>query len=231
MNCWDESIVKSINPKIRCFNLEYNLRDEFYTAPKWDFSKCVPFTIFTNPGGTPLKGLHQLIKAIAIVKLKYDNVQLVVPGMGDKTGNMLHNCGYAKYISNLIKELKLTNNITFKGRQNAMEMIENISKSNIVVIPSAIEGTSLVLREAMYIGGPSIASFRGGMADFINDKYDGFLYDYPEYPYLATRIIELFENRELCIKFSERAIEKAERAHDREKNINAYVETYNQIIK
>ena len=104
-------------------------------------------------------------------------------------------------------------------------------RSRVTVIPSAIEGTSLILREAMFLGAPCIASFRGGMADFISDKVDGFLYDYQEYPYLAERIECLFESDELCKKFSQAAIKKAEQAHDRERNHLVYLDMYHDIMK
>ena len=108
-------------------------------------------------------------------------------------------------------------------------MCDNMLSANVTVIPSAIEGTSLILRESMFLGCPCIASFRGGMADYISDKQDGFLYDYQEYPYLAARLDELFSNDELAKSFSDRAIEKASNSHNREKNIKDYIEMYRFI--
>ena len=108
-------------------------------------------------------------------------------------------------------------------------MCENILSANVTVIPSAIEGTSLVLREAMYLGCPCIASFRGGMGDFVSDKEDGFLYDYQEYPYLAARIAEIFNDDSLAQRFSVNGIKKAELAHDRAKNIDEYINMYEKI--
>jgi len=229
VNSWDSSIVKSINPNIQCFQIDYNLRDEFYSAPKWDAQKINRYTVFTNPGGVPLKGTHMLIKALALVKKKFPNVKLIVPGMGNNEGKLIINSGYSKYINCLVNKLRLIENITFLGRQSGKEMLENMLKAHVVVVPSAIEGTSLILREAMFLGVPSIASFRGGMADFIRDKESGFLYDFQEYPYLASRILELFRDDDLALKFSQKAIEQAEKAHDREKNPNEYINMYEFI--
>lgn len=230
VNYWDSTLVKYINPEIECYKIEYNLRKEFYNAPKWSIEKSKPYTIFTNPGGTPLKGLHMLIKALAIVKSYYPSVKLIVPGMGNENKQLIVNSGYTKYLSKLIKVLNLTNNIIFLGKQSGDEMIQKMLESNVVVIPSAIEGTSLILREAMFLGVPCITSFRGGMADFISDKFDGFLYDYQEFAYLANRIMELFENRELCMQFSRNAITKAEKAHEVNDNNLFYINMYKQIM-
>lgn len=229
VNFWDESLVKSINPKLHCFKIEYNLRNEFYTSHKWEIDENERYTIFTNPGAAPLKGLHMLLKALTIVKRKYPKVMLRVPGFTSKDGKLIVNNGYSKYISKMIKKFDLSDNITFLGRQTGQQMMENMRKVNAIVIPSAIEGTSLVLREAMFLGTPCIASFRGGMADFISDKVDGFLYDYQEYPYLANRIIQLFENDNLCKQLSKNAIEKCEKAHDRKRNIQDYFDMYNEV--
>lgn len=229
VNAWDSSLCKAINPKIKVFKIEYNLRDELYSSNKWNSDKCEPYTIFTNPGGTPLKGLHNLIEAVALLKPKYPNIKLLVPGMGSD-GKLVVNSAYSKYIAKLIAKYDLKSNIKFLGRQTGAQMCENMLKSRITVIPSAIEGTSLILRESMFLGCPVIASFRGGMADFISDKQDGFLYDYQEVPYLVNRIEMLFEDTNLCKSFSKAAIDKATAAHNREKNISDYLNMYKEII-
>ena len=229
VNTWDTSITKSINPSIKIFKLEYNLREEFYTADKWDFNKIEPYSIFTNPGGTPLKGMHQLFRALAIVKKQFPDVRLYVPGMGDGNGRLNVTSGYTKYLKYLVSKLSIEDSINFLGRQSGPEMMNRMRSAHVVVVPSAIEGTSLVLREAMYLGCPCIASFRGGMADFITDKVDGYLYDFQEYPYLAARIMEVFSSEDLS-SLSKAAIQKSMQAHDRNRNYQAYVNMYNSIF-
>ena len=229
VNTWDSALCTAINPKLKVFQLEYNLREELYASPKWNVEAAEQHTIFTNPGGTPLKGVHKLIEAIALLKPKYPDICLRVPGMGSN-GKLTVNSAYTKYIEKLIKKYGLEENIVFLGRQSGQEMCDNMLRSRVTVIPSAIEGTSLILREAMFLGCPVIAAFRGGMADFISDKIDGYLYDYQEAPYLANRIATLFENGELCLKFSKAAIEKAKKAHDRQKNAKKYLQMYKEIM-
>ncbi len=230
VNTWDSSLCLAINPKLRVFKIEYNLRGEIYSSPKWNIEKAERHTIFTNPGGTPLKGLHQVIEAIALLRPKYPDIKLKVPGMGND-GKLNINSAYARYISKLISKYRLEGNIEFLGRQSGSQMCENMLSSRVTVIPSAIEGTSLILREAMFLGSPVIASFRGGMADFVSDKVDGFLYDYQEFPYLAERIEQIFESDELCLRFSENAMKKAADAHNRDKNTADYLHMYEDIIQ
>ena len=230
VNTWDSSLCLAINPNLSVFKIEYNLREEIYSSPKWNIEKAERHTIFTNPGGTPLKGLHNLIEAIALLRPKYPDIKLKVPGMGND-GKLDIKSAYARYISKLISKHGLEGNIEFLGRQSGSRMCENMLSSRVTVIPSAIEGTSLILREAMFLGSPVIASFRGGMADFVSDKVDGFLYDYQEFPYLAERIEQIFESDELCLRFSENAMKKAADAHNRDKNTADYLHMYEDIVQ
>ena len=229
VNTWDSSLCLAINPNLSVFKIEYNLREEIYSSPKWNIEKAERHTIFTNPGGTPLKGLHNLIEAIALLRPKYPDIKLKVPGMGND-GKLDIKSAYARYISKLISKHGLEGNIEFLGRHSGSRMCENMLSSRVTVIPSAIEGTSLILREAMFLGSPVIASFRGGMADFVSDKVDGFLYDYQEFPYLADRIEQIFESDELCLRFSENAMKKAAYAHDRNRNTAGYLRMYQDIV-
>lgn len=228
VNVWDTSMCASINPKLKIFRFDNNLREEVYAAEKWDVQKMQRHTIFTNPGGTPLKGLHQLLKAVALLKDKYPDILVKVPGMG-KDGKLCVKDSYAKYIAKLIRKEGLENHVEFLNRQSAEEMCRQIQLANVTVIPSATESVSMILREAMYLGCPCVTSFRGGMADYIADKHDGFVYDYPEYPCLATRIDQLFSDDELCVRFSQNAKQKANATHNREKNVGAYLKMYQEI--
>ena len=93
-----------------------------------------------------------------------------------------------------------------------------------------MENASATLREAMHIGTPCIASYRGGMTHLLKDGISGFFFDYGEVEYLAGRIIQLFENDDLAVKFSQNAIKDAESMHDRAKNIQDMMDVYTQIL-
>lgn len=227
---WDNAIAKSINPSLKTYAIQYNLRDEFYSSRKWDIEKINRHTIFTNPGGIPLKGLHMLIKACALLKDKYPDIKIYVPGMNGINGNVIVTGAYSRYLNKLIKQLGMQGKIEFLGKQTCSQMIENSLKSHVAVIPSSIEGTSLILRESMFLGVPSIASFRGGMAEYVSNGVDGFLYDFPEYTSLAEYIDRLFSNDELCKKLSENAIKKGELAHARKSNVEAHEQMYIEVL-
>lgn len=228
---WDKATMMSINPDLQYYRCNYNLRDEFYSAPKWSIEKIQRHTIMTGASLYPLKGLHILIKALQFVKKEYPDVMLYVPGGSAANGRILNPKGYMKFIEDLIKKYNLEENIYFTGAIPAKEVAEHLKTANVCVVPSAIEGASATLCEAMMIGTPSICSFRGGMTDLLTDKVNGFTYDYPEYPLLAHRIMEIFENDEMACDFSKRSIELAEDRHNRERNPKEMIEVYKEVLE
>ena len=226
---WDKVVMQSINPDLKYFRLNYNLRDEFYNAASWDASKMQPHTIYTCATSYPLKGLHVLLKAVAIVKKEYPDTKVFVIG-----GNIMKKkkpSGYEKYIKKMIIELGIEENIEFIGNKKSQEVVEMLQKVNICIAPSSIEGASATIREAMMIGTPCICSYRGGMTDLLRDGESGFFYDFPEYGVLAERIKQLFSDPALCEKFSKNEIEDAKIRHDREKNYSELIQVYNEVAK
>lgn len=225
---WDRAVMLSINDQLIYHRFNYNLRAEFYNAPKWDLSRVDRHTVFTGASTYSLKGLHVLLHAIALVKKKYPDVCLRVLA---NNGNYKKANAYEKYILRLIKKLDIEENVCFVGRKNAAGMVEMLSTSHVCVVPSAIEGASATMREAMMIGTPGICSYRGGMTDLLRDGESGFFYDFKEYPVLASRIMTLFEDDELCRIFSARVIADAEIRHDRQKNYAQLIEIYEELLK
>lgn len=229
---WDYAIMKQINPDLKYYACTYNLRDGFYKADKWDLDQAQRHTVYTAFSSYPLKGLHILLRALAIVKERFPNVLLKVPGVkGDKDGRLIIISGYTKYLSHLISRLKLQDNVRFLGGQSEADVITNMQKAHLCVVSSAIEGASATVREAMHIGTPCICSFRGGMTELLEDRRSGFYYDYPEYPYLAERIMQIFENDQLAKQFSQNSIASAEAMHDRQANGEKWLQVYRDMMK
>lgn len=229
-NDWDKSCAWLINPNAKLFCVDYDMQVVFKESKKWSVDSFKKHQIFTNPGGTPLKGIHQLFRAVSLLIKKYPDLKVVVPGMGNN-GELIIKNGYSKFINKLINRLKIKDNVLFLGYQTTQEMCDNMLQSNVVVIPSSIEGTSLILRESMYLGCPTISSFRGGMANYITHDKNGFAYDFKEYQYLALLIDKVFElSDEDLERISLGAISKTsyyDTNHSFESLMNMYTAVFN----
>lgn len=227
---WDKATMLSINNKLTYYRFNYNLRKEFYEADKWSYDQMEPHTVYMCAAGYPLKGMHIMIKAIKLVKEKFPDVKLYVPGGNYKDGKPVNVNGYERYILRKIKEYGIEENVHFLGGRSAKEVAQIVSKVNVCAVSSAMEGASATICEAMMLGTPCICTYRGGMTDLLRDGESGFYYDFPEYSVLAERICTLFSERKLCEQFSEATKKDAAERHNREKNIVQLISIYNEII-
>src|SRR5699024_8112279 len=135
-------------PNINYYRCNYNLREDFYPSEKWNINNCEPYTIMTGQTNYPLKGLHNLLHAVSILKSGFPEVKVKIPGaIGINNRGMITN-GYYKYIHKLISNYGLKDSVEWLGKLDAKGIITNLLSSNIVVVPSATEGASATLCEA-----------------------------------------------------------------------------------
>ncbi|RJR26636.1 glycosyltransferase [candidate division WWE3 bacterium] len=229
---WDYSNVKAVNPSIKYHHCDESLRDPFYRN-KWDVSKVQRHSIFTTQAGYPIKGFHVLLKAVAILKRDYPDIQVFTAGqnlLGNSFKERLKAPGYALYIKRLIKNLRLEDNVVFTGMLDAEGVVDRLMKTHVFVVPSAVENGCNALHEAMLIGVPSIAAFSGGMTDMMTHKVNGFMYPFMEEAMLAEYIRRIFESDELALQFSQAGRESAHNRHDRRKITDTMVGIYRDII-
>lgn len=232
---WDIAHVKAIKPEINYHPINRTLRDSFYTKDKWDISTKTDFTIFLNQAGYPIKGLHQVLKAIAILKQDFPDIRLRVAGRNIIRNNSLLEriklSGYGSYILGLIKKLKLGKNIHFTGLLNKKEMVAEYKNAHIFICPSSIENSPNSVGEAQILGVPTIGSFVGGTMDMIEHGKDGFLYRFEEVEMLVYYIRKIFNNDDLANDLSKNGIYNATQRHNPKTNLNAYLALYNKAYK
>ena len=56
------------------------------------------------------------------------------------------------------------------------------------------------------------------------------LYENDSIQMKETELSELFENDDLAVSFSKKGMQKAQKAHDREQNLQAYMDMYQDIF-
>jgi glycosyltransferase involved in cell wall biosynthesis len=81
------------------------------------------------------------------------------------------------------------------------DMAELYCTVHVVVLPSYREGLPTSLTEAAAFGLPLIATNVPGCKDVVLDGVNGFLVPVMDSKALATSILKLYENRELCHRF------------------------------
>lgn len=166
------------------------------------------------------KGLEFLINSFSLIANKYQDWQIDIYGQAEPTE-------YIKQLINLTKELKIHNQINFKGITH--EPLKTFLEYDFCVFPSYFEGFPVGLIEAQSKGLPSIG-LKGcsGVNELIIDGYNGYLVE-ENYEDMASKIEMLIKNKDIRDKFSQNTITEASKYDI--KNINKkWLEVIEKII-
>lgn len=201
---WVRTYVRNINEKATLIKTKIALRKEFLDSAKWDVKSYVPFQVFTSSSSSSIsyKGLHILIDAIHILKQRFPNINLHIAGSltaGIRTD------GYSKWLRNKILKNDLTENITWLGSLDSNEIVSQIKKANVVVIPSFIETYCLALDESLTVGAPTVVSFSGAMPELAQHGHSALFYTPGDVEMCANAIETIFVDEILAQKLSENA--------------------------
>jgi L-malate glycosyltransferase len=231
---WDYAHTKSIKRIVNYHFCNESLRLSFYSSRKWSIEKHVPQTIFLSQATSPIKGLHQVLKAVILLKPYFPNLSVRIAGSSivkqETLIDLIKLSGYGKYILSIIKKGNLENNIVFLGNLSEEQMAEEYSKANVFICPSSIENSPNSVGEAQIIGVPLIASYVGGISNMVEDGCTGLLYRFEEVEMLAENIQKIFIDDELAKTLSENGIQVAEKRHNLNSNLKQTIHIYNSII-
>lgn len=231
-NNWCEQSIKAVAPDIKVYRCPLSI-NEIFSTKQWSIKNCERHSVICNASGYPLKGLHMLLNAIALLKNKYPDIKLYVPGTkmvcDHSIKSRLRKSGYTKYIERLIKKLDIERNIIWLGPLSQEELANQYSKANLFVLCSSIENHSSSLKEAMMVGVPCVASAVGGVPEYVHHGENGFLYRFEEYDIAASYIEKIFEDDELAEKLSLNAQKNINKLHLNNDIFKRMLEIYNEI--
>ena len=227
---WDRDHVWAINPNATYHFCNETLRPSFYKN-RWSLQQCERYSIFVSQAQYPIKGFHQLVKALPIVLKHYPETRVYVAGRNYFSGRGIRLNGYGSYINSLIKRYKLSDYIEFTGFLSEEAMCKRFLNSHISVCPSAIENSPNSVGEAQILGVPCLASYVGGTADMMEHGENGLLHRFEEVEMLASNICRIFADDELALKISENARVSAAKRHDRARNASDLYQIYQKMIQ
>ncbi len=127
---------------------------------------------------TDFKGIDVLLHAAAIYEQAVPGIRTLLVGHGQLFDEM-------KMLSH---ELGLQH-VYFLGHQPQRKVAEIYNVADVSVVPSRVEPFGLVAVEALACGTPVVATDKGGLPDFINDRV-GALVPVEDHAALAKTIIE-----------------------------------------
>lgn len=232
-NNWCDTHVKSIAPNAVSHHCPLSISDSF-TKYQWSIGNIERHTIMCTASGYPLKGLHIVMRALALLKQSYPDVKLMIPGVKVVSDGslqwLIRKRGYTQYIERLIKELGIESNIEWLGYLSQDHLAQQLSKSHVFALTSALENHSSSLKEAMMVGVPSVASDVGGIPEYIDHGRNGFLYRFEEHELLAAFISSLFESDKLASRIGEAGRADMLRLHSSTDIYSAMCGIYKNIL-
>ncbi len=226
---WDRACIETINPNIQYYICDRILRTIFYEyAAKWKYKECKKHSVFVSQASYPIKGFHYLLQALPVIIEKYSDTHVYVAGKD--IFNVEEKEPYAVYLEALMEQLNLREHISFIGKLDERQMIQQYLNANVFVSASTIENSPNSLSEAMILGVPCVASYVGGVYSKMTFNVEGFLYPHNEPILLAYYICKVFENKDnLCEKFSNNSVHKMLKIASPKHNTNRIVQIYREI--
>lgn len=146
-----------------------------------DESKRNSNTFVVTSGATRVtarKGLRYLIEAAALLATKYPKLRIDILGDGDEKQSL----------EQLSGERHLENIVRFLGRIPREETFQYYQRANLFVLPSANEGMSNAMLEALASGLPILATDTGGTKELVEEGLNGHLLKMHDAKDIAKRI-------------------------------------------
>ncbi len=131
------------------------------------------------------KGLHDLLEALHDPDL--DDVRLIVVGEGLYSPQLMEMCD----------RLGLKNRIDWKGIVPPVEVAALMRSSDILCLPSYMEGRPNAVNEAMASGLPVIATRVGGIPDMVEEGKTALLFDAGNVQELRQCLLQLVSDPKL----------------------------------
>jgi colanic acid/amylovoran biosynthesis glycosyltransferase len=161
------------------------------------------------------KGIDIAIQAVAKVMRKYKNIHFTIVGDGPERA----------YLEKLIKNLKVTDNVTMYGWGAQDQVVDILKRSHIFLLPSLTssdgneEGIANALKESMAMGLVSVGTWHAGTPELIEDGVSGFLVPEGNCIELAKTIEYIIEHPDIWEPIGMAARKKVEEEFETKQSI------------
>ena len=221
---WDQSVVRFYNRDAKIFHMDEALRTDFMNCstrwtPRTEDKKLV---ICTTGACYSIKGPDVVLKT---AKLLLDNTdyQLEWKWIGGTDEDI-------KDFEKLTKIKAKDVGLRMMGTLSAQQMIDELLSSDMYVHTSYSDNSPNAVCEAQYLGLPVIATNTGGVVSLFSGNYDKNMIVPVNDPfYLASKIVELRENREKALALSKENRTTAHERHDYKRITKQLYDTYQQL--
>ncbi|EZQ06752.1 MULTISPECIES: glycosyltransferase family 4 protein [Acidianus] len=142
----------------------------------------------------PIKSQDVAIKAI-----KNLNVKLVLAGDGSFTSKTLGHdkaSNWVRKLKDIAKQFNVEDKVIFTGYVTDDDLFSLYQRSNVVVLPSNVEGFGLTVCEGWNYGKPVVVSKGAGASELIIEGINGYTFNPGDYNGLASAIRDSLKDEE-----------------------------------
>jgi glycosyltransferase involved in cell wall biosynthesis len=187
---------------------------------------CNVFT--SSVASAPFKGLHDAIRAIAILRNRIPSIQLRIAGGHQRKG--IRQDGYIRWVNRIIRHYDLSKNVEWLGPLTAIEMAQELRDCAVALMPSHCETYSVAFAEAMQMGVPLVTAMTGGTAWLAKDEESAIFYPAGDEVMCAHQLWRVISNPELAGRLSKKGREVALVRNDPQKIVDNQLNIYRSII-
>ena len=221
---WDAAHQSRLQPRGIYYKVDECIRPEFLEARPWQLASACELTVYTTTSAALLKGTDVLIRAIALLRNRFPNIRLRVGGL-PRLGNAI-----TKRLFRLVRDLRVSSQVEFLGELDAAQIVLELTKARVFVLPSFIENSPNSLAEAQLVGTPVVASCVGGVPDMVTDRETGLLFQAGDSAVLASRIAQLLTDDSLAVHLSTQGRQVAQVRHSPVRICHDLMATYRDIV-
>ena len=113
------------------------------------------------------KGPGRLLECIPFLNDQGLNFHIFLAGDGT----------YRAHLENYVVRNRFETQVTFLGHVSHVELPLYYNMSDVLVLPSEMEGVPMVILEALACGTPVVASNVGGIPDLVTNNVNGIVLD------------------------------------------------------
>ena len=232
---WDKAWTKYLNPDAKYEIVGELMRAPFYQGRR-DASEIKAHTIYCSAAlGSPLKGGHWLIRAVAALKRKYPDIELrIASGDGCSKPKSLYGRlrqpQYGRYIWHLIDQLDVRENVRLLPELSAEEVANELRHAEVFCLPSLVENSPNSLGEAMLLGVPSVVTDVGGNSSLLRNGEDGLIVPSSDPAMLADAIDKIFSDKALALRLAEAGYESSVKRYSPEYVAKQLVDAYSSVM-
>jgi MMP alpha-(1->4)-mannosyltransferase len=199
-------------------SLVYNGIDTEEFRPMPEIQK-IPFRIMaTASADAPLKGVRYLLEAVAQLKPRYPELELLMVGKPQPGGDT----------EQLIKRLQISESLQFVSGISTQKLVEHYARAQVVVVPSIYEGFGLPAGEAMACGLPVVSTNGGALPEVVGDA--GLQVPVRDSDAIASAIASLFDNQQTRERLGQAARQRIEKHFCWKRAAQQMTDYYRQMI-